>query len=134
MAPHTLPSDSYIAIDRRILPGDDPTEATDEIRKLLTSVDGFEISVTEGYSMLPNWVEDSEPELVNLRDAHTAVAGVPPDLTISAGTFDAGGPGSRGIPSVQYGASGGIWPTGVDFVSIQDVVTETRTLLTYILT
>jgi hypothetical protein len=33
----------------------------------------------------------------------------------------------------MYGASGGVWPIGVDFVTISDVVTEARVLAHLIL-
>ena len=49
-------------------------------------------------------------------------------LLVNLGTFDAGGPCALGIPTVMFGASGGVWPTGVDFVTISDVETEARIL------
>jgi hypothetical protein len=49
------------------------------------------------------------------------------------GTFDAGGPCALGVPTVMFGASGGVWPTGVDYVTVSDVETEARVLARLIL-
>ena len=38
-----------------------------------------------------------------------------------------------GVPTVMYGATGGIWPTGADFVPISAAVAEAKVLAGLIL-
>lgn len=133
-APHTLPSDAFITVDRRMIPGDDPTAATEEIRAAIGDLSPYRVTVSEGVHMLPALVAPDAPGVVALQTAHAAHAGTPPETRYGQGTFDAGGPCAFGIPTVMYGASGGVWPTGVDFVTLSDVETEARVLAHLILT
>lgn len=133
-APHTLPSDAFITVDRRMIPGDDPTAATDEIRAAIGDLSPYRVAVSEGVHMLPALVAPDDPGVHALQTAHTAQTGEPAATRYGQGTFDAGGPCALGIPTVMYGASGGVWPTGVDFVTISDVETEARVLAHLILT
>jgi acetylornithine deacetylase/succinyl-diaminopimelate desuccinylase-like protein len=132
-APHTLPSDAFITVDRRMIPGDDPTAATDEIRAAIGDLSPWRVTVSEGVHMLPALVDADDPGVRALQTAHTAQTGSPAETRYGQGTFDAGGPCALGIPTVMYGVSGGIWPTGVDFVAISDVETEARVLAHLIL-
>jgi acetylornithine deacetylase/succinyl-diaminopimelate desuccinylase-like protein len=132
-APHTLPSDAFITIDRRMIPGDDPTVATDEIRAAIGDLSPYRVTVTEGVHMLPALVDADDPGVRALQSAHTAQAGRAAEIRYGQGTFDAGGPCALGVPTVMYGVSGGIWPTGIDFVTISDVETEARVLAHLIL-
>jgi hypothetical protein len=83
--------------------------------------------------MLPALVEPDAPGVGALRAAHLAVLGQEASTHYGLGTFDAGGPCALGVPSVMYGASGGIFPTGVDFVPIAAVENEARVLAHLIL-
>jgi acetylornithine deacetylase/succinyl-diaminopimelate desuccinylase-like protein len=53
VAPHTLPSDAYITVDRRMLPGDDPLAAVDEIRAAIGDLAPWCVTVEPGVTMLP---------------------------------------------------------------------------------
>jgi len=132
-APHTLPSDAFITIDRRMIPGDDSTVATGEIRAAIGDLSPYRVTVTEGVHMLPALVDADDPGVRALQSAHTAQAGRAAETRYGQGTFDAGGPCALGVPTVMYGVSGGIWPTGIDFVTISDVETEARVLAHLIL-
>jgi hypothetical protein len=68
-----------------------------------------------------------------LQTAHATHHGQKAATLHGQGTFDAGGPCALGVPTVMYGASGGVWPTGVDFVTIADVEAEARVLARLIL-
>lgn len=127
--PHTLPSDAYIAIDRRLLPGDDPVAAADEIRAIVGEIPPYEITVTPSTFMLPALVDANEAGVRALQAAHHTITGAETKTVYGQGTFDAGGPCARGIPTVMYGASGGDWPNGIDFVPLGDVITEARVLI-----
>jgi acetylornithine deacetylase/succinyl-diaminopimelate desuccinylase-like protein len=128
LAPHTLPSDAYITVDRRLLPGDDPDAAAAEVRAVLDDLSPYEVSVERDVYMLPALVDAGNPWVAALQAANRAVRGPEAATVYGQGTFDAGGPCALGIPTVMFGASGGVWPTGVDFVTISDVEAEARVL------
>jgi acetylornithine deacetylase/succinyl-diaminopimelate desuccinylase-like protein len=127
--PHTLPSDAWIAIDRRMLPGDDPAAVADEIRQVIGDMAPYEVTVTPGVYMLPALVDANGAGVQALQAAHHAVTRTEVKAVYGQGTFDAGGPCARGIPTVMYGASGGDWPNGIDFVPISAAETEARVLI-----
>ena len=133
IAPHTLPSDAYLTVDRRLLPGDDPSVATREIRDAIGDLSPYEVSVEQDVYMLPALVEPDHPGVRALRDAHQATVGHRAEDYYGLGTFDAGGPCALGVPTVMYGASGGDFPIGVDFVPISAVEAEARVLARLIL-
>jgi acetylornithine deacetylase/succinyl-diaminopimelate desuccinylase-like protein len=128
VAPHTLPSDAHITVDYRLLPGDDPADAVRRVEEALADLDPYTIEVSESVTMLPNLVDPQHPWVRKLQEANVQVKGGPAEEYYLQGTFDAGGPGSHGIPTVMFGASAGVWPVGEDFVPIDDVIAEARIL------
>ena len=133
LAPHTLPSDAFVTVDRRLLPGDDPDAAAAEVRDAIGDMSPYEVSVEPSEHMLPALVDPDHPGVRALQAANVAVRGEEAKTRHGQGTFDAGGPCARGVPTVMFGASGGVWPTGVDFVPISALETEARVLAHYIL-
>lgn len=133
-APHTLPSDAYVTIDRRLLPGDDPDDATQEIRQAIGDMTPYTVQIDRGVFMLPSLIEPDDPGVLALAAAHQKVFGSAPETFYAPGTYDAGGPSSLGIPTVQYGAVGvGEWPLGTDAMPISRVEHEANVLLRLIL-
>jgi acetylornithine deacetylase/succinyl-diaminopimelate desuccinylase-like protein len=128
LAPHTLPSDAYLTVDRRLLPGDDPDAAADEIRAAIGDLAPYTVTVTRGVYMLPALVDPEDPGVRTLQEANVAVHGHEAPVEYGQGTFDAGGLTSRGIPAVMYGASGRAGLTDTDFVPISAVEMEARVL------
>jgi acetylornithine deacetylase/succinyl-diaminopimelate desuccinylase-like protein len=133
LAPHTLPSDATLTVDRRLLPGDDPDAATEEIRAAIGDLAPFVVTVERGVSMLPAEVDPEHPGVRALQAAHAAIHGHPADVLYGQGSFDAGGPCAAGVPTVMYGAGGGAGLLGADFVPIAAVVAEAKVLATVIL-
>jgi acetylornithine deacetylase/succinyl-diaminopimelate desuccinylase-like protein len=133
LAPHTLPSDAYLTIDRRLIPGDDPEHATEEVRNAIGDLSPFRVTVERGPVMLPALVAVDNPWVAALQDAVRATRGKPADTVHGQGTFDAGGPCARGVPTVMFGSGGGVWPLGIDFVPVSAVETEAKTLALLIL-
>ena len=85
VAPHTLPSDAYMAIDRRLLPGDDPADSRRRgARRHRRSLALRSISVTQGVTMLPALVDPAYPGVHALAAAHASVHGSEPDTGVSA--------------------------------------------------
>jgi acetylornithine deacetylase/succinyl-diaminopimelate desuccinylase-like protein len=133
VAPHTLPSDAFITIDRRLLPEDDPDEAVREIREAVGDVAPYQVDVQPDVMMLPALVDPEHPGVEALRRAHRAVRGEPLETIYLQGSFDAGWACSVGIPTVMYGAGEGRSLLGDDFVTIAAVETEARVLTELIL-
>jgi acetylornithine deacetylase/succinyl-diaminopimelate desuccinylase-like protein len=128
VAPHTLPAEAFLTVDRRLLPGDDPEEATAEVRRAIGDMAPYEVAVETGVCMWPALVDPASEWVAALKAAHERVTGSEVQTVYGRGTFDAGGPGRLGVPAVMYGASGGVWPTGADFVPISAALTEARVL------
>ncbi len=133
LAPHTLPADAYLTVDRRLLPGDDPEVATEEVRKAIGDLSPYSVDVQAGVMMWPALVDPELDWVGALQSAHAGVLESEPQTVYGQGTFDAGGPCRLGIPTVMYGATGGIWPTGADFVPISAVEAEAKVLAGFIL-
>jgi acetylornithine deacetylase/succinyl-diaminopimelate desuccinylase-like protein len=135
LAPHTLPNRAHIRVDRRLLPGDDPTQAVAEIRDIIGNMAPYQVGIEEGDHMLPALVDPNHPGVQTLTAAHQAVHGAPPGTYYGQGTFDAGGPCAAGVPAVMYGVGGGGAILDVDFVPLSHVQNVARvithTLLTF---
>lgn len=129
VAPHTLPSDAYIAVDRRLLPDDDPDQAAQEIREVVGDLSPFQVTVERGVCMVPALVDADLPGVQALLAAHRAVHGREAETVYGQGAFDAGGLCAQGVPTVMYGAAGGEGLLGVDFVTIADAEAEAQVLL-----
>ena len=136
LAPHTLPNRAHIRVDRRLLPGDDPTLAMMEIRDIIGDMSPYQVTIEEGYHMLPALVDPAHPGVQTLAAAHQAVHGEPPGTYYGQGTFDAGGPCAASVPAVMYGVGGGGAVLDADFVPLshaQHVARViTHTLLTFL--
>ncbi len=128
LAPHTLPAVANLTVDRRLLPGDDPEAATEEVKQSIGDLSPYRVSVRRGVTMLPALVDPDDPWVRSFERAHAAVTGSMPETFYGTGTFDAGGPNSRGIPTVQYGCGVRTTLTGDDFVTISSLETEARVL------
>jgi acetylornithine deacetylase/succinyl-diaminopimelate desuccinylase-like protein len=133
LAPHTLPSDAYLVVDRRLLPGDDPDVATEEIRAVIGDLTPYQVTITRDVSMLPALVDPHDAGIQALQDASRAIRGHEAKTFYGQGTFDAGGLVACGVPTVMYGAGGGVGLMGVDFAPISAVETEARVLAHLIL-
>ncbi|MEV4108398.1 peptidase dimerization domain-containing protein [Nonomuraea sp. NPDC049695] len=122
LAPHTLPSAARITVDRRLLPGTDPVATADEIRTAIEGTGpGCEIRVRPGVTMLPAYLPPERRDVLDpLADSIRAHLGEPRH-TIYGGSFDAGGPASRGIPTVMFGVPEEGDLLGEDYVRLSAV-------------
>ncbi len=121
LAPHTLPDTARMRIDRRLLPGDDPAAATEEVRQAIGDLSPWTVTVEQGHHMWPALVDPDDPVVRLLADAHESVHGAPPGTYYGQGTFDAGGPCAAGIPAVMYGVAGGAGVLDTDLVALSCV-------------
>jgi peptidase-like protein/peptidase M20/M25/M40-like protein len=102
VAPHTIPETCRITIDRRILPGDSPAAAVEEVAQ---AMEGLPVEVSMGPLMLPALTRGDHPTISALRRAAESALGRRLDAAYPAWTFDAGYPVSLGIPTLMFGPS-----------------------------
>ena len=102
IAPHTLPERCRIKLDRRLLPGDSPQAAVDEVAAALA---GLRVDVSMGPLMLPALTPEDDPLVVTLRRAAEGVTGRSLPAGYATWTFDAGYPSSLELPTVMFGPS-----------------------------
>jgi len=133
--PHTLPNTARMRVDRRLLPGDDPAQVTEDVRQAIGDMAPYEVTVEQGNHMWPALVDPDHPGVKALREAHAAVHGEIPGSYYGQGTYDAGGPCAAGVPAVMYGVGGGSKSVlGDDFVPLSHLDTVSRVVAQTILT
>jgi succinyl-diaminopimelate desuccinylase len=133
VSPHTIPSSVRLTVDRRLLPGECPESAVEELRlHLATSLPGVRLNVEVGEIMLPAMVPQDAPVAAALRNVLGSI-GVTGDCTFwSMNTFDAGYACSKGIPTVMFGPGRrrftGNEMLGDDSVSFADMWTAVQVI------
>ncbi|MDQ4059249.1 MAG: peptidase dimerization domain-containing protein [Actinomycetota bacterium] len=131
LAPHTIPEEVSIVVDRRLLPGEQPADAVATIAAHLKSSGVRDVDVVEGVSMLPAEVSDRS-SIVRSLVKGLAESGVDPETIWSLNCFDAGYACSKGIPTPMFGPGkrrfSGEGLVGVDAVSVDDCLTAASVL------
>jgi succinyl-diaminopimelate desuccinylase len=122
VAPHTIPATCELVLDCRLLPGDDPTTAVEEVAEAMS---GLPVSVSQGATMLPAIVELGDPIVTALQAGARVALGRHLDTFYPPYTFDAGFACSVGVPAVMCGPSttdtGGSDVLGEDRVALDQV-------------
>lgn len=103
-ATHTIQSECRIMFDRRLLPGDDPGKAIQQMKKAIGTIEPFAIEVQPRDFMYPSEV-DKDAEVVRaLEHAIRSMLGYEPTFSFSTAANDTGLFNFRGIQAVNYGA------------------------------
>jgi len=133
---HTTQSKCLLNLDRRLLPGEDPTEATKQIAQTVGNLDDLSVKVEMGNYLLPSEVSADCALVKDLDQAIVTMTGKKPELEYSHAAYDAGYLNSRGIETVRFGAGNDYFPamfhhTDTDVVAVNDVVNVAK-VLTYL--
>lgn len=131
LAPHTLPDYAKVTIDRRLVPGTSGEDATAQVREAMAGLEssGCEIVVEAGVMMLPAIFPGGSEALLEALDSSVReVLQEEPRHTVYGGSFDAGGPLARGIPTVMFGVPDEGDLLGDDFVRLSALDAEERIL------
>ena len=129
VAPHTLPEYARVKIDRRLLPGDDADQATDEIRDAVGDMSPYEVLIEKDVVMLPSEVDPESSIVAALQKVVFSMDGRQAELIYGKGSYDAGGPTSMGVPTVMWGRpDNNTELLGDDFVTLRGVEEEARIL------
>lgn len=102
VVPHTIPRTCQLVLDRRLLPGDEPDQVCDDVRRALA---GLPVTVSKGPLMMPALVDPAERVVRELQQSADAALGHALQVVYPRYTFDAGYPCSIGIPTVMVGPS-----------------------------
>lgn len=130
VAPHTIPAQARVVVDRRLLPGETVTAAVRGLRAHLRAAIGDEITVDEGTWMLPAVVDASAP-VVDLLRQGVAATGRDGATFWSLNAFDAGYACAKGIPSVMFGPGRRSFAKGVtaaEVVALDDCAAAAEAL------
>lgn len=132
IAPHTMPAEAHLVIDRRLLPGTEPDRAVDEIREALGEIPGYDVIVRGGAYHMPYRVSPALPHVQALAQGFESFRGRRPEIGYVPYAFDAGFANHRGIPTVMFGPSSDIQRTAgskvlePEFVPVAEVQDFTK--------
>ena len=108
--------------DRRLLPGDDPKKAIQQMERAIGKIEPFEIEVQPRDFMYPSEVQKDADVVQALEAAIRTMLGQQPAYTFSTAANDTGLFNFRGIQAINYGARDiRFQHTDHDLVSINEV-------------
>jgi len=103
-ATHTIQSECRIMFDRRLLPGDDPKKAIQQIKDAIGTVEPYEIEVQPRDFMYPSEVAKNAEVVGALENGIRSMLGYEPRFSFSTAANDTGLFNFRGIQAVNYGS------------------------------
>ena len=103
-ATHTIQSECRIMFDRRLLPGDDPVKAIEQMRDAIGKIDPFEITVEPRDFMYPSEIGKDAEVVQALEQGIRTMLGYEPRFSFSTAANDTGLFNFRGIQAINYGA------------------------------
>ena len=103
-ATHTIQSECRIMFDRRLLPGDDPARAIQQMKDAIGSIEPFEIEVEPRDFMYPSEVGKDAEVVQALEHGIRSMLGYEPKFSFSTAANDTGLFNFRGIQAINYGS------------------------------
>jgi acetylornithine deacetylase/succinyl-diaminopimelate desuccinylase-like protein len=103
-ATHTIQSECRVMFDRRLLPGDDPGQAVQQMRNAIGKLAPFEVEVEPREFMYPSEVAKEAEVVQALENAVRTMLGIIPSYSFSTAANDTGLFNFRGIQAINYGA------------------------------
>jgi acetylornithine deacetylase/succinyl-diaminopimelate desuccinylase-like protein len=103
-ATHTIQSECRIVFDRRLLPGDDPVKAIEQMKDAIGKIDPFEITVEPRDFMYPSEIGKDAEVVEALEQGIRTMLGYEPHFSFSTAANDTGLFNFRGIQAINYGA------------------------------
>jgi acetylornithine deacetylase/succinyl-diaminopimelate desuccinylase-like protein len=103
-ATHTIQSECRIMFDRRLLPGDDPAKAIQQMKDAIGRMEPFEINVEARDFMYPSEVSKEADVVQALEQGIRTMLGYEPQFSFSTAANDTGLFNFRGIQAINYGA------------------------------
>ncbi|HEY3304299.1 MAG TPA: M20/M25/M40 family metallo-hydrolase [Candidatus Binatia bacterium] len=103
-ATHTIQSECRIIFDRRLLPGDDPDEAIQQIKTAIGAVEPFAVEVHRKDFMYPSEVAKDAECVLALTQAIQVTLGRDANYSYSTAANDTGFLNAKGMQAVNYGS------------------------------
>jgi acetylornithine deacetylase len=103
-ATHTIQSECRIMFDRRLLPGDDPDKAIQQMKDAIGNIEPYEIEVQPRDFMYPSEVSKDANVVGALENGIRSMLGYEPKFCFSTAANDTGLFNFRGIQAINYGA------------------------------
>ena len=103
-ATHTIQSECRIMFDRRLLPGDDPKKAIQQMKDAIGTVEPYEIEVQGCDFMYPSEVAKNAEVVGALENGIRSMLGYEPRFSFSTAANDTGLFNFRGIQAINYGS------------------------------
>ncbi|MBI3000912.1 MAG: M20/M25/M40 family metallo-hydrolase [Deltaproteobacteria bacterium] len=121
-ATHTIQSECRIVFDRRLLPGDDPEKAIEQLEKAVGTIEPYAIEVKRRDFMYPSEVSKDAEVVQSLSQAIRFMLGRDPEYGYATAANDTGLLNVKGIQAVNYGSRDiRFQHTDHDLVSVQSV-------------
>ena len=121
-ATHTIQSECRIMFDRRLLPGDDPVKAIQQMKDAIGEIEPFQIEVQPRDFMYPSEVKKDSEVVQALEQGIRTVLGYEPQFSFSTAANDTGLFNHRGIQAINYGSRDiRFQHTDHDLVSVNNV-------------
>lgn len=126
-ATHTIQSECRIVFDRRLLPGDDPAVAIQQLESAIGSVEPFTVEIQRRDFMYPSEVSREADVVKSLGLAIRVMLGREPKYSYSTAANDTGLLNVKGIQAINYGSRDiRFQHTDHDLVSVQSVFEATK--------
>src|SRR5678815_2242950 len=103
-ATHTIQSECRIMFDRRLLPGDDPTKAIQQMKDAIGKIEPFEIEVQPRDFMYPSEVSRDAEVVQVLEQGIRTMLNYEPKFSYSTAANDTGLFNHRAIQAINYGS------------------------------
>jgi acetylornithine deacetylase/succinyl-diaminopimelate desuccinylase-like protein len=103
-ATHTIQSECRIMFDRRLLPGDDPAKAIEQMKGAIGTIPPFEIEIVARDFMYPSEVKKDAEVVQALEQGVRTMLNYEPKFSYSTAANDTGLFNHRGIQAINYGS------------------------------
>ena len=128
-ATHTIQSECRIVFDRRLLPGDDPEQAIQQIKAAIGAVEPFAVEVQRKDFMYPSEVAKDAESVLALTQAIQTMLGRDANYSYSTAANDTGFLNAKGMQAINYGSRYSRFQhTDHDLVPVQSVFEAAKVL------
>jgi acetylornithine deacetylase len=102
-ASHTVQDYCRLVLDRRLLPGEDPDTAIEEIETALSGLEPWKVEIKRGATMYPSEVPPGCPVAASLKTACEKILKKKAEVFYSPASLDAGFLNKKGIETLMFG-------------------------------
>lgn len=103
-ATHTIQSECRIMFDRRLLPGDDPDQAIEQLKHTIGTLAPFNVDVERKDFMFPSEVAKDAESVLALTQGIQVMLGREAKYSYSTAANDTGFLNAKGMQAINYGA------------------------------